>query len=261
MKNKLKNKKKINKKKETNLIKLISIIFLVIIIIFTIIILISFKKENSNNENKETIITSINPENEILQAVIPSKKEITDWRLILVNSKNPLPEDYKIELAYIDKTRQIDKRCIGELQEMLKAMKKEGINNIWVQSAYRDVKYQEELYNKSVKEYLYYGLSKEEAQELTNKYINKPRESEHNLGLAVDFNNVDNDFKNTKAYNWLKTNAKDYGFIMRYPEEKKEITGIEYEPWHWRYVGKEHSYKMEELNMCLEEYIEYLEKN
>ena len=144
---------------------------------------------------------------------------------------------------------------------MLKAMKKEGINNIWVQSAYRDVKYQEELYNKSVKEYLYYGLSKEEAQELTNKYINKPRESEHNLGLAVDFNNVDNDFKNTKAYNWLKTNAKDYGFIMRYPEEKKEITGIEYEPWHWRYVGKEHSYKMEELNMCLEEYIEYLEKN
>ena len=261
MKSKLKNMKKINKKKKTNLIKPIFIIFIIIIIILSIIILSLSKKENSSSENKEMISTSINPENEVLQAVIPSKKEITDWKLILVNSKNPLPENYKIELAYIDKTRQIDKRCVEELHEMLKAMKNEGINNIWVQSSYRSIEYQEELYNKSIKEYLDYGLSKDEAQQLTNKYINKPGESEHNLGLAVDFNNVDNDFKNTKAYTWLKTKAKNYGFIMRYPEEKKEITGIEYEPWHWRYVGKEHSYKMEELNMCLEEYIEYLEKN
>ena len=58
---------------------------------------------------------------------------------------------------------------------------------------------------------------------------------------------------------WLKENAKDYGFVMRYPEEKAEITGVSYEPWHWRYVGKEHSYKMDELGMCLEEYIEYIE--
>ena len=63
------------------------------------------------------------------------------------------------------------------------------------------------------------------------------------------------------AFRWLSENAKDYGFILRYPEEKACTTGIAYEPWHWRYVGKENSYKMEELNMCLEEYIEYLETN
>lgn len=90
------------------------------------------------------------------------------------------------------------------------------------------------------------------------QYINKPGASDHNLGLAVDFNNVDNDFENSKAYKWLSENAEDYGFILRYPKDKVSITGIEYESWHWRYVGKEHAKKMNELDMCLEEYVDYL---
>ena len=93
---------------------------------------------------------------------------------------------------------------------------------------------------------------------MTFKIINKPGTSEHNLGLAVDFNYVNLDFENTKAFTWLKENAEDYGFILRYRKDKEDITKVEYEPWHWRYVGKEHAKKINELDMCLEEYIDYL---
>ena len=138
-------------------------------------------------------------------------------------------------------------------------MRKDGITNVWVQSAYRSVERQKELYDNKVNEYLKQGKTQEEAEKLTSEYINKPGSSDHNLGLAVDFNYVNNSFAELEAYDWLLENAEDYGFILRYPEDKEDITKIEYESWHWRYVGEEHAKKMNELDMCLEEYIEYLE--
>lgn len=268
-KNNLKNKKgknikKEHKKQSKNILGIILILLLSISIILVTLIFFINKCDKEKKETKEIEVSSnVKEENNVLEVVIPKEeiKEITDWRLTLVNRENPLPEDFTIELANIDRTRKIDKRIIGELKEMMQAMKSAGINNIWVQSAYRSIEYQENLYNNKVNEYLKYGVTKEEAEKLTSEYINKPGESEHNLGLAVDFNKVNDDFKNTKAFKWLSQNAKDYGFVMRYPEEKAWITGIEYEPWHWRYVGKENAYKMEELDMCLEEYREYLETN
>ena len=266
MKKDIENKRENYKRKSKNTLKIILILFLGISIILVSLILLVFIFNNKEKENlKEELETSTDVvgENNVIETVIPKKEKnkINDWRLTLVNKENSLPLDFTIELANIDKTRQVDKRIIGELKEMIQAMKNAGINNIWVQSAYRSIEYQENLYNKKVNEYLKLGLTKEEAEKLTSEYINKPGESEHNLGLAVDFNRVNDEFKNTKAFEWLSINAKDYGFVMRYPEEKAEITGIEYEPWHWRYVGKENSYKMNELNMCLEEYIKYLEEN
>lgn len=260
MKNNIENKREKYRNKSKNILKIILMLFLGISIILLCFIFVKYrpKEEKKVETSSETV-----EENNVIEIVIPKeeKRKINDWRLILVNKGNPLPQDFTIELASIDKTRQVDKRIIGELKEMMQAMKSAGINNIWVQSAYRSIEYQENLYNKKVNEYLKLGLTKEEAEKLTSEYINKPGESEHNLGLAVDFNRVNDDFKNTKAFEWLSINAKDYGFVMRYPEEKANITGIEYEPWHWRYVGKENAYKMEELDMCLEEYIEYLETN
>lgn len=258
----LKDKRKKDIKKIKKSLGIILILFLGISIILVFLLFYVFDKEKANREKEVEVSSSVSEENNnVLEVVIPKKerKEISDWRLVLVNKDNPLPENFTIELANIDRTRQFDKRAIGELQEMMKAMKKAGIYNIWIQSAYRSIEYQESLYDNKVNEYLKYGVTKEEAEKLTSEYINKPGESEHNLGLAVDFNKVNDNFKDTKAFKWLSENAKDYGFVMRYPEEKAEITGIEYEPWHWRYVGKEHAYKMEELDMCLEEYIEYLE--
>lgn len=202
-----------------------------------------------NIKQSETITTST------------TEKEINDWKLILVNYENALPEDYKIELSNIDETRKFDSRAIDELNQMMKAMKNDGIKNIWVQSSYRSIEYQQGLFNEEVNTYIAQGKTKEEAERLTLKKINKPGTSEHNLGLAVDFNYVDYNFDKLKGFQWLQENAEKYGFILRYKKEKEDITKVDYEPWHWRYVGVENAKKMNELDMCLEEYIDYLKTN
>ena len=208
---------------------------------------------NSSNNN-----TSNSTETNNLTDNTSNTTQVDDWRIRLANYDNLLPEDFEVDLANIDETRQFDARAIDYLTDMLNDMRKDGIVNIWVQSAYRSVARQKELYDNKMNEYLEEGKTQEEAQKLTEEYINKPGSSDHNLGLAVDFNYVDNSFAKTDAYKWLLKNAENYGFILRYPKDKEDITKIEYESWHWRYVGEEHAKKMNELDMCLEEYVEYL---
>lgn len=88
-----------------------------------------------------------------------------------------------------------------------------------------------------------------------------PGTSEHHLGLAVDFYPVSEKFESSAQFVWLKKNAEKYGFVLRYPEDKQSITRIKYEPWHYRFVGKEHAKFMNEHNMCLDEYIEYIKNS
>ena len=208
---------------------------------------------NSSNNNTSNSTETNNPTDNTSNTT-----QVDDWRIRLANYDNLLPEDFEVDLANIDETRQFDARAIDYLTDMLNDMRKDGIVNIWVQSAYRSVARQKELYDNKMNEYLEEGKTQEEAQKLTEEYINKPGSSDHNLGLAVDFNYVDNSFAKTDAYKWLLKNAENYGFILRYPKHKEDITKIEYESWHWRYVGEEHAKKMNELDMCLEEYVEYL---
>ena len=185
---------KLNKKK-------VAIVLGIIFIIFSLII----------NKNKKTVETTANETKNVVVEETPTvntdnvdntdstqkpEKEITDWKLRLANYENLLPEDFKVEVKNIDKTRQFDVRAIDELNDMMNAMKKDGITNVWVQSAYRSVARQKELYDNSVQKYLKQGKTQKEAEELTNEYINKPGSSDHNLGLAVDFNTVDNSFEN-----------------------------------------------------------------
>lgn len=261
--NKRSKKRKLNKKKVA-----------AVIILFIIIVLLIRKgtkhnktvetatQTNSNKESSDNNITEEVQSNttENNQSVETSKKKIDDWRLTLANYDNLLPEDFTVKVSNIDKTRQFDSRAIDELNDMMNAMKKDGVTNVWVQSAYRSVARQKELYDNSVKKYLQQGKTQEEAEKLTDEYINKPGSSDHNLGLAVDFNYVDNKFEKLDGFKWLKNNAENYGFVLRYPKDKEDITKIAYESWHWRYVGVEHAKKMNDLNMCLEEYIEYLSK-
>lgn len=187
-----------------------------------------------------------------------SSNDITDWKLILVNYQHSLPDNFEIDLEYVNSTRKFDSRDITELNQMLKDMKKSGVTNIWVQSAYRSIEYQTDLFNNKINYFMLLGNTREEAEKLTLQTINRPGTSEHNLGLAVDFNYVNNDFEKTEEFKWLQKNAENYGFILRYKQEKEDITKVDYEPWHWRYVGVENAKKMNELDMCLEEYIDYL---
>lgn len=229
--------------------------------IVILIVIINVCKSRSNKENKDKII-EVSEKSEPNESELTNKEPIEprelEWNLTLVNSVNKIPENYNLELEKIDKYREFDSRAIKYLKDMLNAIRKDGITNIWVQSSYRSIKDQEAVYNKKVKEYMNQDKTKEEAQKLTEKVINKPGYSEHNLGLAVDFNYVETKFEETKVFKWLTENAEEYGFVLRYPVEKKDITKVDYEPWHWRYVGKEDAKKMNELDMCLEEYIEYL---
>lgn len=261
-----------------NAILIIVFILILIVILCTSIIIynriiniqtIQNEYSNTNIQELEKITNIENTVNEIIpyevvlneNEAVQVKKEIDDWRLVLVNFENELPEDFSPELVYIDKTRQIDKRVKDELTQMLKDMKSAKIDDIWVQSAYRSTDYQEKIYNEKINEYLATGQTRERAEELTLKFINKPGTSDHNLGLAVDFNYVDLNFDKTPAYEWLTQNAENYGFVLRYRKDKENITKINYEPWHWRYVGVENAKKMNELDMCLEEYLEYLSSN
>lgn len=209
--------------------------------------------DNKANESSIVLLNVKNP--------VKTKQKLNDWRLVLVNFENALPEDFSIELANIDKTRQFDARAINELNQLLADAKKSKVGDLWVQSAYRSVERQEEIFNTKVNEYIKLGKTTEEAEELTKKYINESNTSEHNLGLAVDFNYINNDFEKSEAFAWLNENASQYGFILRYRQDKEEITKVAYEPWHWRYVGVEHAQKINELDMCLEEYVEFLENN
>ena len=266
-------KEKLNRLANIHVLQLSIILFLLIIIAVVVIVArkviinngqaTNFETEEiSNNDNSEQSQNTTNSTNETgtenSSNTVTASNNLSlldDWQIRLVNRDNPLPDDFTVELENLDASRKFDKRAIEPLKQMICDMRDQGIKNIWAQSTYRSIEYQKGLYEKSINKYLKQGKSQEEAQKLTDEYINRPGTSEHHLGLAVDFNNVDEGFENTKAYEWLLENASDYGFILRYPKEKEDITGIEYEPWHWRYVGPEHAKKMKEQNLCLEEYV------
>ena len=239
------------------ILKWLLLLVVIIMIVTSIIIHIKLRNIKQNNisqsqENMNTVEIGVEP--------VIDENEVDDWRLVLVNHENPIPENFELQLTNIDSTRQFDLRATEELLQMIKDMKKQGASNIWIQSAYRSKEYQENLFNNKVKQYMSYGRTKEDAEVQASKFVNKAETSEHNIGLAVDFNYVNKEFANTKEFKWLVENAENYGFILRYPQDKKELTGVNYEPWHWRYVGVEHAKKINELEMCLEEYVEYLKK-
>lgn len=226
----------------------------VIIFIFFIIKANISNKDEKNKINTTKVVSASRTDTDKIQ-----NKQL-EWNLTLVNSENELSKDYKITLESIDEYREFDSRAIRYLKNMLNDIRKDGIENIWIQSAYRRIEDQTKIYNNKIQEYKNKGKTDEEAKRLTEEIVNKPGCSDHNLGLAVDLNYVDGSFENTKAYEWLMQNAENYGFILRYPKEKENITKVKYEPWHWRFVGIEHAKKINKLEMCLEEYVEYLNK-
>ena len=139
-------------------------------------------------------------------------------------------------------------------------MRTEGITDVFVTSAYRSYSYQTSLFNTYIEQEMASGLSYDKARERVLTYSAYPGTSEHHTGLCVDLmtrsmSELDESFASYEVYPWLLENAWKFGFILRYPEEKTEITGYTFEPWHYRFVGRDHAYKMKQNNLCLEEYL------
>ena len=186
-------------------------------------------------------------------------------RLELVNAENPLSEDYNYEgnLATIDKKylcgslNRMDKDAMPYAIKMVEAAWKDNVE-LYILSPYRSYSTQTTLFNNEVTKLTKMGLSADEAEIKAATVVAKPGTSEHHTGLAIDFNIAEDSFENSESYRWLLENAEDYGFIMRYSAEKQPITGIINESWHWRFVGINHAKAMNSLDLCLEEYIDYL---
>ena len=219
----------------------------------------------SSNEEDVASVSS-NPTAEE-KAAMALALDLDNWNLRLVNGKKPLPSGFTVETEKIEATyaRDVgmlyDARAVSYLNAMCAAAERDGIN-LLVISSFRTNERQTALYNNQVtkQKALHPELSQEEINKLAGTISAYPGTSEHEVGLAVDFNSVEESFENTAEFQWLKTNAADYGFVLRYAKEKQDITGVIYEPWHYRYVGEKHAKKINELGYCLEEYIEYLNK-
>ena len=185
-----------------------------------------------------------------------------DWKLLLVNKQHTIPEDYEFTLGTIKGSMRCDERIIEPLTQMFAAAKEDGVNLV-VCSPYRDMARQEYLFERKIKSYLRTGMSYMDAYKRASITVTVPGASEHQVGLAVDiisdtYTSLDEGFANTPAGQWLNEHSWEYGFILRYPLGKEEITGIQYEPWHFRYVGVDAAEIITKEGMTLEEFVENL---
>ena len=208
------------------------------------------KKENQKKVDKIQ---------EELDKVTQEEQELP-WYLVLVNKDHPMEEGYVPELTELMPNYSVDSRIAEAAQQMLADAKKAGMK-IDMCSAYRSVPRQEQLFNESVQERMEQGMDYWDAFSDTRLSVAEPGTSEHALGLALDlisnqYTKLDKGQEDTKEAKWLVANCYKYGFILRYPPAKTDITDIIYEPWHYRYVGVEDATKIMELGITLEEYLE-----
>ena len=223
--------------------------------------------QNSQDITSSQEIVSNEENTSSLNEQAPHGLDSDYQNLLLVNGWNPLPEDFdyeghltEIPQKYIKGSlTRIDKDVWPYLKAMLDDAKAEGID-IGVWSPYRSYATQKWLFEKQVKKQIANGVPKEQAEDKAASIVARPGTSEHNTGLALDINCANDSFENTKAYKWLQKNAEDYGFVMRYSKEKQPKTGVIHESWHWRFVGINAAHEMNDLCMCLEEYVEYKNK-
>ena len=187
-----------------------------------------------------------------------AKKE-QEWNLLLVNPWNRVPENYEPELTYLRNGQAVDSRCYPELQQMIDDCRAAGFEPL-ICASYRTMEKQEALFEDKEANLIREGYPENEVEAEAAKVVAYPGTSEHQLGLALDivdvsYQQLDTEQENTPVQQWLMKNSWKYGFILRYPTDKSDITGIIYEPWHYRYVGKEAAAEMYENKLCLEEYL------
>ncbi|MEG2499765.1 MAG: M15 family metallopeptidase [Oscillospiraceae bacterium] len=186
------------------------------------------------------------------------------WATRLVNAQNPLPENFTVKTTAIRgyDNREFDHRAAQSLEALLHDAEQAG-NKLYLVSAYRSIERQAALFKRKTAFYTAQGKCLQDAEKEAAKWVARPGTSEHNTGLAADMvsaswyesnSDLTQAFETTPEFAWLSAHCSEYGFILRYPKGKEDITGIAYEPWHYRYVGKNAAEKICKAELCLEEY-------
>lgn len=219
------------------------------------------KEEPEEEEIKEELT-----EEEKMIQKLPESASTEDWNLILVNPWEALPEDFNPELVEVHNQERIDSRIEKSWNDWFEAGADAG-HQLFFASGYRSIELQENNFNREVQLNIDLGMSEEEANKKAKEYLTEPGHSEHHTGLALDIvdeawivagNDLEPEYAEEPSQHWLEETMTDYGFILRYPEGKEEVTGILYEPWHFRYVGVENAKFIVENNLALEEFVELL---
>ena len=182
-----------------------------------------------------------------------------DWQLLLVNPWHTVPEGYEIKLATLSNGLQVDERIYDDLDDMLSDCREAGLNPI-VCSAYRTEATQTRLYRNKVARVRASGVPEDRVEAEAARWVAKPGTSEHQTGLALDivalsYQLLDERQAETAEQRWLSSHCAEYGFVLRYPEGKFAVTGVSYEPWHYRYVGRTAAAEMTARSLTLEEYL------
>lgn len=222
----------------------------------------SVSEETSSSESVPE--TSSLPETSSSETEEPSPKDY--GTLILVNPWNYIPEDYTLELETVQGKYKMDIKAAESARNLVAAAKEAGFN-MQLCSAYRTVEKSAELYQRKVNQYIGYGYSEADAKVEAAKWVAPPGTSEHHTGLAMDlvssdywnyYSDLEHDYEKFDSFKWMYEHCAEFGFILRYPKDKQDITGITYEPWHYRYVGIEAAKYIMENGLCLEEYLEII---
>ena len=246
--------------------------------------------ESNTSENDDSLVTgskdesddAVDSKDESASEVISSKEESSSQatsskvnnkvkkldpnftNLLLVNGSNPLPENYDyegnlrlIEDKYLCGWRnQMNADVYPYATAMVEAAWEDGVE-LYILSPYRSYSTQVTLYENEVKKWVNTGMKRKAAEDKAATVVARPGTSEHHTGMAIDFNSVEPSFENTPMYKWLDENAHNYGFILRYTEDKQPITGVIHEAWHWRFIGINAAKKYKASgNICLEEFVE-----
>ncbi len=220
-----------------------------------------------SGETESMDIADAEPANDTVVVYDENEKPVEatfeeDWKLILVNKQNMVPQDYSFELGTIRGSIQADVRILDELSQMIEAAREDGVV-LTVCSGCRDYNRQTVLFDKKIRNYMGSGMSYFDAYSIASQAVTIPGKSEHQIGLALDiisnnYSALNEGFADTEAGKWLAAHSDEYGFILRYPLGKENITGIEYEPWHFRYVGQEAARAITQQGITLEEYVEQI---
>ena len=233
--------------------RIIAAVLLAGIIVGAIFIIKGCKKDDAPADEDQN-----QPAQDVLEPVGDQPK-VDDELLTLVNPWNPLPDSWTPDLVTLSDGRKIDSRCYEAFEEMMDACKAAGYSP-FLCSAYRTQETQQGLYDNKVQRLVDSGMGEEEAKVEAAKAVAIPGTSEHQLGLAVDIVDANmqaltDEQENTATQKWLMANSWRYGFIHRYPNGRTDITGIIYEPWHYRYVGKDAAQDIFNRDITLEEYL------